>query len=72
MARDGRAANNDRTQVFHEGLDLAQATCPCLMENTPDHDGYGQAYPFTHTTCFSVCTTSTRSRWAAMTASMSL
>src|SRR5689334_1932594 len=29
-------------------------------------------YPFTHTTCFSVCTTSTRSDWAAMTASMSL
>ena len=28
--------------------------------------------PFTHTTCFSVCTTSTRSCWAAMTASMSL
>ena len=30
------------------------------------------AYPFTHTTCLSVCTTSTRSRCAAITASMSL
>ncbi len=31
-----------------------------------------QTYPLTHTTCRSVCKTSTRSRWAAMTASMSL
>lgn len=28
--------------------------------------------PFTHTTCFSVCTTSTKSRCASITASMSL
>jgi hypothetical protein len=28
--------------------------------------------PFTHTTCFNVCTTSTRSRCASITASMSL
>lgn len=31
-----------------------------------------EAHPFTHTTCFSVCTTSTRSRCASITASMSL
>ena len=30
------------------------------------------AHPFTHTTCFSVCTISTRSRCASITASMSL
>jgi hypothetical protein len=32
----------------------------------------GLAYPFTHTTCLSVCTTSTRSFCASITASMSL
>ena len=32
----------------------------------------GSVYPFTHTTCFNVCTTSTRSRCASITASMSL
>ena len=34
--------------------------------------GLSPAQPFTHTTCFSVCTTSTRSVCAAITASMSL
>ena len=28
--------------------------------------------PFTHTTCFKVCTTSTSASWARITASMSL
>lgn len=35
-------------------------------------DGRTATHPFTHTTCFSVCTTSTRSRCASITASMSL
>jgi hypothetical protein len=35
--------------------------------------GVGRAdQPFTHTTCFKVCTTSTRSRWFSITVSMSL
>ncbi len=45
-------------------------------EGRPPHDERpsmpGWVYPFTHTTCFSVCTTSTRSRCASITASMSL
>jgi hypothetical protein len=32
----------------------------------------GKFYPFTHNTCFKVCTTSTRSLWFAITVSMSL
>ena len=38
----------------------------------PEHSGVATAHPFTHTTCFKVCTTSTRSFCAAITASMSL
>jgi hypothetical protein len=34
----------------------------------PDHDHH----PLTHSTCFKVCTTSTRSRWFSITSSMSL
>ena len=41
-----------------------------------DHRGQGgvviERYPFTHTTCFKVCITSTRSAWLAITVSMSL
>jgi hypothetical protein len=39
-----------------------------LFELEADLSGY----PFTHTTCLSVCTISTRSACAAITASMSL
>lgn len=35
-------------------------------------DSFHRSYPFTHTTCFKVCTTSTRSLWFAITSSMSL
>lgn len=43
-----------------------------MATSFPSKVGRPKGHPFTHTTCFSVWTISTRSDWAAITASMSL
>jgi hypothetical protein len=57
--------NFDLTLAAVRAADLAAAFAVGTVDG--DHD-----YPFTQTTCFNVCTISTRSLCAAITASMSL
>ena len=56
--------------VTSESARLVRNTCPPHSPCAPSISS--MAYPFTHTTCLSVCTMSTRSACAAMTASMDL
>ena len=45
----------------------------CAPRKAPSPPVLGHhVYPFTHTTCFKVCRISVRSRWLAITSSMSL
>src|SRR5262249_21621230 len=68
LARDGRhprRVGSAGTALRALGRDRAVAGIRVLSAEFRRH-------PLTHTTCFSVCTTSTRSVWSAITLSMSL
>ena len=71
MARKRLRANDSRGWPAAGGAMDDTIGCTDEAAHTR-HARRAVAYPFTQTTCRSVCTTSTRLRCAAITASMSL
>lgn len=60
-------------RFMHQDIMLwIQERYPCLAPAPGGLAASALLHPFTHTTCLSVCSTSTKSAWAAITASMSL
>jgi hypothetical protein len=69
--RELRLEHRQRRQV-HVERERAERHDRAQDEREPPYSAELVRYPFTHRTCLSVCTTSTRSDWFAITSSMFL